>query len=283
MANVPFAQAEEHWPSGKTAESCNPRRPPAELVPHRTIRRANRPSTSSGHGALTPERWGSSLPCTSTGLHAGGDLADRFILQWGVELGKVLSARIVPELEAAARARAGSTRSGPTNTLIRRYRKAETSERRRAVGRMPFSRSCSAQSTAYWRAANYLSVGQIIISSTIPFCKRAAGALGHQAHCCSATGARPRAELHLCPLNRIIKKYDLDMIMSPGPGTRRPGVVTTLEADTYPRRHVQRDLIRHFRPLTRQAFGSFSPVLVSRRNTQPRIRRGGPGPLTREA
>ena len=45
--------------------------------------------------------------------------------QWGVELGKVLAQRIIPELESAAEPELGHDSS--TNNLIRRYRKAQSS------------------------------------------------------------------------------------------------------------------------------------------------------------
>ena len=56
----------------------------------------------------------------------------------------------------------------------------------------PLSDQLLAEMDAYWRAANYLSVGQIYLLDN-PLLERAAQAGAHQAAACSATGARRRA------------------------------------------------------------------------------------------
>jgi xylulose-5-phosphate/fructose-6-phosphate phosphoketolase len=77
---------------------------------------------------------------------------------------------------------------------------------------------------AYWRAANYLSVGQIYLCDNpllkeplrIPHIKRML--LGHW-------GTTPGQNFIYTHLNRIIKKYDVDMIYMSGPGHGGPAVV----------------------------------------------------------
>src|ERR1700691_6278753 len=77
---------------------------------------------------------------------------------------------------------------------------------------------------AYWRAANYLSVGQIYLCDnpllreplTLNHIKRML--LGHW-------GTTPRQNFIYAHLNRVIKKYDVDMIYMSGPGHGGPAVV----------------------------------------------------------
>jgi xylulose-5-phosphate/fructose-6-phosphate phosphoketolase len=76
---------------------------------------------------------------------------------------------------------------------------------------------------AYWRAANYLSVGQISLrqssaeaSLTLVDVKKML--LGHW-------GTTPGQNFIYAHLNRVIKKYDLDMIYVSGPGHGGPAVV----------------------------------------------------------
>ena len=120
MANV-FAQAEA-LAFGKTAEELQSEKTPAELVPHRTFE-GNRPSNLIVMEQLTPGALGKLVALYEHSVFTQGAIwqIDSFD-QWGVELGKVLAARIVPELEAAPEP--ALAHDGSTNTLIRRYRKA---------------------------------------------------------------------------------------------------------------------------------------------------------------
>jgi glucose-6-phosphate isomerase len=118
MANV-FAQAEA-LAFGKTAKELEAEKTPAELVPHRTFE-GNRPSSTILMERLTPQALGKLIALYehivfTQGIIWGVDSFD----QWGVELGKVLAGRIVPELEAAAEGTLPHDSS--TNALIRRYR-----------------------------------------------------------------------------------------------------------------------------------------------------------------
>ncbi len=119
MSNI-FAQAEA-LAFGKTAEEVKAEGTPDWLVPHRTFE-GNRPSTVILVDRLTPETLGKLVALSEHSVFTQGAVwnIDSFD-QWGVELGKVLAKRIIPELEIQAPPRL--THDSSTNTLIRRYRK----------------------------------------------------------------------------------------------------------------------------------------------------------------
>jgi glucose-6-phosphate isomerase len=118
MANV-FAQTEA-LAFGKTPEQVRAEGTPEELVPHRVFE-GNRPSNTILAAELTPERLGTLVALYEHSVFTQGAIwgIDSFD-QWGVELGKVLAKRIVPELQADAEPDLGHDSS--TNALIRRYR-----------------------------------------------------------------------------------------------------------------------------------------------------------------
>jgi glucose-6-phosphate isomerase len=126
LANV-FAQAEA-LAFGKTAGEVQAEGTQPWLVPHRTFK-GNRPSNTILMDRLTPSALGKLVALYEHCVFAQGALwqIDSFD-QWGVELGKVLAGRIVPELENTAEPLLNHDSS--TNTLIRRYRRA-----RRPLGR----------------------------------------------------------------------------------------------------------------------------------------------------
>jgi glucose-6-phosphate isomerase len=118
LANV-FAQAEA-LAFGKTAEEVKAEGTPDWLVPHRTFP-GNRPSNTMLLDRLTPAALGKLVALYEQSVFTQGVVWDIDSFdQWGVELGKVLAGRIVPELEAREEPRLGHDSS--TNTLIRRYR-----------------------------------------------------------------------------------------------------------------------------------------------------------------
>jgi glucose-6-phosphate isomerase len=119
LANV-FAQAEA-LAFGKTAEQVKAEGTPDWLVPHRVFE-GNRPSNVILAERLTPETLGKLVALYEHSVFTQGVIwnVDSFD-QWGVELGKVLAQRIIPELESTAEPRLGHDSS--TNNLIRRYRK----------------------------------------------------------------------------------------------------------------------------------------------------------------
>jgi len=109
---------------------------------------------------------------------------------------------------------------------------------------------------AYWRAANYLSVGQIYLCDN-PLLKEPLAIAHIKRMLLGHWGTTPGQNFIYTHLNRVIKKFGLDMIYMSGPGHGGPAVVagTYLEgtySEIYPAVHA---------------------VLVSRRNTQPRLGR----------
>jgi glucose-6-phosphate isomerase len=119
VANV-FAQTEA-LAFGKTAEEVKAESTPDWLVPHRVFE-GNRPSNTILAERLTPAALGKLVALYEHSVFTQGTIwhIDSFD-QWGVELGKVLAQRIIPELENKAEPKLGHDSS--TNNLIRRYRK----------------------------------------------------------------------------------------------------------------------------------------------------------------
>ena len=119
LANV-FAQAEA-LAFGKTAEEVKAEGTPDSLVPHRVFE-GNRPSNVILAQRLTPQILGQLIALYEHSVFTQGVIwnIDSFD-QWGVELGKVLAQRIVPELENQVAPKLKHDSS--TNSLIRRYRK----------------------------------------------------------------------------------------------------------------------------------------------------------------
>ena len=119
LANV-FAQTEA-LAFGKTAEDVKAEGTPDWLVPHRTFE-GNRPSNTFMLEKLTPAALGKLVALYEHSVFTQGVVWDIDSFdQWGVELGKVLAQRIVPELESKQEPLLKHDSS--TNTLIRRYRK----------------------------------------------------------------------------------------------------------------------------------------------------------------
>ncbi len=119
MANF-FAQTEA-LAFGKTAEEVAAEGVPAFQAPHRTFE-GNRPTNTILADRLTPETLGKLIALYEHKVFVQGTIwhIDSFD-QWGVELGKVLANRIIPELESTGEPRLAHDSS--TNTLIRRYRR----------------------------------------------------------------------------------------------------------------------------------------------------------------
>jgi glucose-6-phosphate isomerase len=119
LANV-FAQTEA-LAFGKPAEEVKAEGTPDWLVPHRTFE-GNRPSNTILAERLTPEALGKLVALYEHNVFTQGTIwnIDSFD-QWGVELGKVLAQRIIPELES--KTEPALSHDSSTNNLIRRYRK----------------------------------------------------------------------------------------------------------------------------------------------------------------
>ncbi len=118
-ANV-FAQAEA-LAFGKTAEEVKAEGTPDWLVPHRLFD-GDRPSNVIVLDRLTPQALGKLIALYEHSVFTQGAVwnIDCFD-QWGVELGKALAQRIIPQLESAAEL--ALEHDSSTNNLIRRYRK----------------------------------------------------------------------------------------------------------------------------------------------------------------
>jgi glucose-6-phosphate isomerase len=123
MANV-FAQAEA-LAFGKTPDEVKAEGTKGALVPHRVFE-GNRPSNTILARRLTPDVLGKLVALYEHIVFTQGTIWDvNPFDQWGVELGKALAQRIVPELESKSTPRLKHDSS--TNNLIRRYRKMKES------------------------------------------------------------------------------------------------------------------------------------------------------------
>jgi glucose-6-phosphate isomerase len=118
LSNV-FAQAEA-LAFGKTAEQVRTEGTRKGLVPHRVFE-GNRPSNVILADRLTPEALGKLVALYEHSVFTQGTIWNiNSFDQWGVELGKALAQRIIPELEASSEPELKHDSS--TNNLIRRYR-----------------------------------------------------------------------------------------------------------------------------------------------------------------
>jgi len=119
LANV-FAQGEA-LAFGKTAEQVKAEGTPDWLVPHRVFE-GNRPTNTILAERLSPETLGKLVALYEHIVFTQGVIwRINSFDQWGVELGKVLAQRIVPELESGQEP--ALSHDSSTNNLIRRYRK----------------------------------------------------------------------------------------------------------------------------------------------------------------
>jgi len=121
-----FAQTEA-LAFGRTPEQLKAEGTPDWLVPHRVCE-GNRPSNTILMERLTPEALGKLVALYEHSVFTQGVIwnIDSFD-QWGVELGKVLAQRIIPEIESKTEPELGHDSS--TNNLIRRYRRLKQANR----------------------------------------------------------------------------------------------------------------------------------------------------------
>ncbi len=118
MANL-LAQSEA-LAFGKTAAEVAAEKCPAELVPHRVFE-GNRPSNTILADRLTPDILGKLIALYEHAVFTQGVIWQiNSFDQWGVELGKALAKRIVPELQSKSPPKLAHDSS--TNRLIERYR-----------------------------------------------------------------------------------------------------------------------------------------------------------------
>jgi len=119
LANV-FAQSEA-LAFGKSSEQVKAEGTPDWLVPHRVFE-GNRPSNTILAERFTPKTLGKLVALYEHNVFTQGAIWQiNSFDQWGVELGKVLAQRIIPELDSKAEPKLGHDSS--TNSLIRRFRK----------------------------------------------------------------------------------------------------------------------------------------------------------------
>ena len=128
---------------------------------------------------------------------------------------------------------------------------------------VPLTRELLGKMNAYWRAANYLSVGQIYLYDN-PLLKEPLKLSHVKPLVVGHWGTTPGQNFIYVHLNRVIKKYDLNMFYIAGPGHGGPAI----GGQRLPRRHLERDLSeRH--PGRSRAEKTVQAVLVSRRDIQP--------------
>ena len=117
MSNF-FAQTEA-LAFGKTADECRAEGVPEKLVPHKTFP-GNRPTNTLLADQLTPETFGQLVALYEHKIFVQGVIWNIFSFdQWGVQLGKVLANRILPELKDKG---TELKHDSSTNELIRRFR-----------------------------------------------------------------------------------------------------------------------------------------------------------------
>jgi glucose-6-phosphate isomerase len=107
---------------GKTPEHVREEGTPEPIVPHRTME-GNRPSNTIVAERLTPETLGALVALYEHSVFTQGAVWDIDSFdQWGVELGKALAVRIIPELQSEEEP--SLSHDSSTNALIRRFREA---------------------------------------------------------------------------------------------------------------------------------------------------------------
>lgn len=122
LANV-FAQTEA-LAFGKTPEQVKAEGTPDWLVPHRVFE-GNRPSNTILAAQLTPETLGKIVALYEHSVFTQGAIWQiNSFDQWGVELGKALAQRIIPEV--GGKAEPALRHDSSTNNLIHKYRKMKT-------------------------------------------------------------------------------------------------------------------------------------------------------------
>ena len=135
--------------------------------------------------------------------------------------------------------------------------------KKKKIKNKPLSKKLLCKMNAYWRAANYLSVGQLYLRDNpllrvpLELSHVKSMLLGHW-------GTTPGQNFIYVHLNRLIKKYDLDMIYISGPGHGGPALVgnTYLEgtySEVYPEITQDEDGLKK----------TVYPVLFPRWNSEP--------------
>ena len=146
----------------------------------------------------------------------------------------------------------------------------------KTINEAPLSAEELARIDAYWRAANYLTVGQIYLLANV-LLERAIEVADVKPRLLGHWGTSPGLNILYAHLDRVIARDDTNMMYVIGPGHGGPAILanTWLEgsySETYP--SVTRDAARDARAV--------SAVLLSRRCAEPcRARDAGFGPRGR--
>ena len=106
-----------------------------------------------------------------------------------------------------------------TATVLERKRKTGDGK---AMAAEPLSPEELGKMHAYWRAANYLSVGQIYLMDN-PLLKEPLQLKHVKPRLLGHWGTTPGQNFLYVHLNRVIKEYDLNMLYISGPGHGGPG------------------------------------------------------------
>ena len=122
---------------------------------------------------------------------------------------------------------------------------------------------------AYWRAANYLSVGQIYLLDN-PLLQRPLVAEDVKPRLLGHWGTTPGLNFVYAHLNRLIRRHDVDVVFMAGPGHGGPGA----RSQRLPGRHLLGGVPAHHLRRGGDA-QAVPPVLLSRRHSEPR-RTGDP-------
>jgi xylulose-5-phosphate/fructose-6-phosphate phosphoketolase len=115
-----------------------------------------------------------------------------------------------------------------TTAVLTREEAQQTPQEKKSRSKLPLGTEELKKLDAYWRAANYLSVGQIYLYDN-PLLKEPLTKEHVKPRLLGHWGTTPGLNFIYAHLNRVIKKYDLDMIYIAGPGHGGPGLV----ANTY--------------------------------------------------
>src|SRR5512139_3704429 len=112
----------------------------------------------------------------------------------------------------------------PRQKAPRVPRKAEKKDTTRRRGGGPLSADLLRRTDAYWRASNYLSVGQIYLLDN-PLLRQRLTREHIKPRLLGHWGTTPGLNFIYVHLNRVITKYDLNMLYIAGPGHGGPGLV----------------------------------------------------------
>src|SRR4029077_10461780 len=133
--------------------------------------------------------------------------------------------------KSAEMSKAGTTRKRSIRIMATKRKKVSANGARRARGTArsaskdtPLSRDELNKVDAYWRAANYLSVGQIYLYDN-PLLKKPLTKEHIKPRLLGHWGTTPGLNFIYVHLNRVIKEYELNMIYITGPGHGGPGLV----------------------------------------------------------